>query len=80
MNTQTSPQAWPPVAVRPDREGFLTGLCAGRFRWDVVHPFPKQDTVDRTTGNAVLDELRQFLMTRVDPDADRRQRQSCLMG
>ena len=53
MNTQTSTQALPPVAVRPDREGFLAGLCAGRFRWDVVHPFPNQDTVDRRTGDAV---------------------------
>jgi alkylation response protein AidB-like acyl-CoA dehydrogenase len=68
MNSQTFTQAAPPVAVWPDREGILAGLCAGRFRWDVVHPFPKQDTVDRTTGDAVLDELRQFLMTRVDPD------------
>ena len=61
MNTQTSTQAWPPVAVQPDREGFLAGLCAVRFRWDVVHPFPKQNTADRTTGT---DQLMATSMTR----------------
>jgi alkylation response protein AidB-like acyl-CoA dehydrogenase len=68
MGTQTSTQASPPAALRPDREGFLAGLCAGRFRWDVVHPFPRQDDADRRTGDAVLAELRHFLVTRVDPD------------
>ena len=30
--------------------------------------FPRQDTADRSIGDAVLAELRQFLTTRVDPD------------
>jgi alkylation response protein AidB-like acyl-CoA dehydrogenase len=68
MSTQTLSQASPPAAVWPDREGFLAGLCAGRFRWDVVHPFPRQDAADRLAGAAVLAELVEFLTTHVDPD------------
>ena len=68
MSTQTLPQASPPAAVWPEREGFLAGLCAGRFRWDVIHTFPKQDAADRRVGDAVLAELVEFLTTHVDPD------------
>src|SRR6478752_8753602 len=68
MSTQTLPQGSPPAAVWPEREGFLAGLCAGRFRWDVIHTFPKQDAADRHAGDAVLSELVEFLTTHVDPD------------
>src|SRR3954447_6973784 len=49
-------------------QGFLAGLCAGRFHWDLVHPFPRQDADDRATGDAVVAEMHQFLATHVDPD------------
>jgi alkylation response protein AidB-like acyl-CoA dehydrogenase len=69
MHIETSTQDAPEAAESPDREGFLAGLCGGRFHWDLVHPFPKQDTDDRRAGDAVLSELRRFLSTHVDPDA-----------
>jgi alkylation response protein AidB-like acyl-CoA dehydrogenase len=65
MSTQTSPRGSTPAAVQ---EGFLAGLCAGRLRWDVIHPFPGQDAADRRTGDGVLAELRRFLTAHVDPD------------
>jgi alkylation response protein AidB-like acyl-CoA dehydrogenase len=68
MHIQTSTQDATAAAVWPDREGFLAGLCAGRFHWDLVHPFPRQDAGDRSAGDAVLAELRRFLTTQVDPD------------
>lgn len=49
-------------------EGFLAGLCAGRFHWDLVHPFPRQDAGDRRAGDALVAEVREFLTTNVDPD------------
>src|SRR4051794_15497608 len=49
-------------------QGFLAGLCAGRFHWDLVHPFPSQDADDRAAGDAVVAEVHQFLATHVDPD------------
>src|SRR4051795_13275266 len=49
-------------------QGLLAGLCAGRFHWDLVHPFPRQDADDRATGDAVVAEVHQFLATHVDPD------------
>ena len=51
-----------------DQEGFLAGICGGRFRWDVVHPFPQQEAGDRATGVAVLAELDRFLRSHVDAD------------
>jgi alkylation response protein AidB-like acyl-CoA dehydrogenase len=68
MSTQTTARPSAAAEPWPDGEGFLAGLCAGRFRWEAVHPFPRQDAADREAGDAVLAELRQFLMTRVDPD------------
>ena len=40
MQIQTTSEDAPGAAVWPDREGFLAGLCAGRFHWDLLHPFP----------------------------------------
>ena len=76
MNTQTSTQSSPPAAAWPDGEGFLAGLCAGRFRWDVLHPFPRQDTDDRRAGDAALAELAKwkslkYLDVQEDPVTDK---------
>src|SRR3954468_18675983 len=68
MHIEMSSQDSPAPAVWRDREWFLAGLCAGRFHWDVVHPFPRQDPADRRAGDAVLGELHEFLTTRVDPE------------
>jgi alkylation response protein AidB-like acyl-CoA dehydrogenase len=51
------------------REGFMAGLYAGRFHWDVIAPFPEHDPADRRAGDAVLADLRRLLRERVDPHA-----------
>ncbi|MFE7314390.1 acyl-CoA dehydrogenase family protein [Streptomyces sp. NPDC057555] len=53
----------------PGRPSFLEELYQGRFRWDLLHPFPHQDTVDRAHGDEVVSALREFLRRRVDPVA-----------
>ena len=68
MHIQTSTPDAPGAAVWPDREGFLAGLCAGRFHWDLIHPFPRQDAGDRSAGDAVLAELRRCAGTQYDAD------------
>jgi len=47
---------------------FLAELRAGRFRWDLIHPFPQQDPADRTLGAAAAAELLDLLTGVVDPD------------
>src|SRR4051794_23490484 len=69
MNPQASTQDAPPAAARPDGEGFLAGLCAGRFRWNLLHPFPRQDADERRIGDAAVAHLQRFLTTHVDPEA-----------
>ncbi len=59
----------PLPAAGPPGEGFLAGLCAGRFRWDVIHPFPRQDPADSRIGDALVAEVRRFLEAEVDPEA-----------
>jgi len=48
---------------------FLVELRAGRFRWDLVDPFPVQSTEDSKRGTAALTDLRALLTARVDADA-----------
>lgn len=48
--------------------GFLGELYAGRFRWDLIHPFPAQDRADRAAGAAARSALSELLERAVDPD------------
>jgi alkylation response protein AidB-like acyl-CoA dehydrogenase len=48
---------------------FAAELFMGRFRPELVHPFPEQDPADRAEGDAFLAELGAFLRERVDPVA-----------
>ncbi|MFD0385390.1 hypothetical protein ACFQ2B_33245 [Streptomyces stramineus] len=38
------------LASDPDRPSFLEELYQGRFRWDLIHPFPEQQ---QPTASAV---------------------------
>lgn len=67
MSTQISRSGPEPAAAAP--EGFVAGLYAGRFHWDVIAPFPEQDPADRRAGDDVLADFRQLLRERVDPHA-----------
>ena len=48
---------------------FAAELFLGRFRPELVHPFPDQDPADRAEGDAFLTRLEAFLRERVDPIA-----------
>ncbi|MFB7954663.1 acyl-CoA dehydrogenase family protein [Streptomyces sp. NPDC056045] len=53
----------------PDRPSFLEELYQGRFRWDLIHPFPEQDPADRARGDEAVAALDAFLRDHVDPVA-----------
>jgi alkylation response protein AidB-like acyl-CoA dehydrogenase len=46
---------------------FTTELISGRFRWDLMSPWPTQDPADQSAGDAVVARMREFLAERVDP-------------
>ncbi|NNE43617.1 MAG: DNA polymerase II, partial [Gemmatimonadetes bacterium] len=47
---------------------FGAELFLGRFRPDLVFPFPEQDPKDRAEGDAFLQKLEQFLKDHVDAE------------
>ncbi|MEU3355319.1 acyl-CoA dehydrogenase family protein [Streptomyces sp. NPDC037389] len=61
------------LASDPDRPSFLEELYQGRFRWDLIHPFPEQRPEDRERGDAAVASVGALLRERIDPvevDAD----------
>ncbi len=40
----------------------------GSFRWDLVHPFPKQNLEDTKRGDLFLEKLEHCLKEHIDPD------------
>ena len=51
-----------------DRVSFLDELRSGRLRWDLIHPFPRQDPADLAAGDSAAARLRDLLAEQVDPD------------
>lgn len=47
---------------------FVGELFLGRFKSDLVFPFPKQSEADRRAGDAYLARVETFLRANVDPD------------
>ena len=47
---------------------FVRELFLGRFRLDLLHPYPQQTAADEKRTEAYLDRLRPFLENEVDPD------------
>ncbi len=51
---------------------FIAELFAGRFRWDLIHPFPVQRADDRKIGDAFLASLEECITEHINPsDVDR---------
>lgn len=50
------------------RSSFLRNLYEGRFRWDLVHPFPEQTPEDKQKGDVYLASLEKLLREKLDPD------------
>jgi alkylation response protein AidB-like acyl-CoA dehydrogenase len=49
------------------REGFLGHLFGGRFRWDLIQPFPEQSPEEQQLGDTLVLEMEQFMKEHVDP-------------
>ena len=58
----------------PDGQ-FLAELMIGRFRWDLLRPFPRQHEADRAIGDKAAHGIAAFVAEHLDPlsiDDDRR--------
>ncbi len=56
-------------------EQFLAELMVGRFRWDLLQPFPQQSDSDGNIGDKAVHDIGAFVAGHVDPmsiDDDRR--------
>jgi alkylation response protein AidB-like acyl-CoA dehydrogenase len=49
------------------REGFVGQLFGGRFRWDLIQPFPEQSPEEQRIGDAIVLEMERFMKEHVDP-------------
>ena len=47
---------------------FIAELFKGRFRWDLVHPFPVQDPEDKKIGDEMIARAKAILEKHLDPD------------
>lgn len=47
---------------------FVAELFAGKFRWDLMHPFPVQDPEDKRTGDELIAKIKVVLEKHVDPN------------
>ncbi len=56
------------------KASFARELFNGRFRLDLIHPFPKESPEDRRRGDDYRNKLRAFLETHLDPEEVARKR------
>ncbi|MBE0596487.1 MAG: acyl-CoA dehydrogenase family protein [Desulfuromonadales bacterium] len=54
---------------------FVSELFMGRWRPQLVFPFPEQEAADRQAGDEIVAKLRRFLTTEVDADGIDRERE-----
>jgi alkylation response protein AidB-like acyl-CoA dehydrogenase len=47
---------------------FLNCLESGTLRWELLHPFPEQDSADRDIGATHVRAIGEFLAAEVDPE------------
>lgn len=47
---------------------MLEELYRGRLRWDLLRPFPEEDSADQLAGQAAVREVRVLLREHVDPE------------
>lgn len=56
-----------------DKPSFLRELFLGKFRFDLIHPFPKPKGVDRPEFQEFYRQMKDFLLHEVDSEAIDRQ-------
>jgi len=47
---------------------FIAEMFKGKFRWDLVHPFPLQDPKDKERGDQMMAKAKEVLERTLDPD------------
>ncbi len=47
---------------------FTAELFQGRFRWDLIHPYPDQSAEDKAIGDKLLVDLEAVLRKHIDPE------------
>ncbi|MCG8700287.1 MAG: acyl-CoA dehydrogenase family protein, partial [Bacteroidales bacterium] len=47
---------------------FTSELFQGRFRWNMINPFPEQDAEDKEIGDRYLEKLKTCLATYIKPE------------
>lgn len=47
---------------------FVGELFTGKVRWDLIFPYPEQDSADKKIGDAFLAKLEPFLKANLNPD------------
>jgi alkylation response protein AidB-like acyl-CoA dehydrogenase len=52
-----------------DRPSFLRDLFLGKLRLDFIHPYPEPDVEEESRAREFLDQLAEFMRTRVDSEA-----------
>ncbi len=50
------------------KPSFVAELFMGRFRTDLVTPYPLQSPTDKAIGDKFLEKLESFLKANLDPD------------
>ncbi|MCX8064361.1 MAG: acyl-CoA dehydrogenase family protein [Candidatus Hydrogenedentes bacterium] len=46
---------------------FTAEMFRGRFRWDLVHPYPEQSEEDKKAGDEMIEKIKAMLEEYVDP-------------
>src|SRR5437870_11317697 len=54
---------------------FVRDLFLGKFRLDLIHPYPEQDPEEVRRARPFLEQLERFLRERVDSDKIDRERE-----
>ena len=59
--------AFASLGRKKDAPNFMLDLLLGRFRWDLIRDFPRQNPDDQALGDEVVANFRAFLDAHVDP-------------
>jgi len=70
-NTEAKEQAMDLAEESREKEwkfpSFTAELFRGKFRWDLMHPYPQQSPEDKKTGDEVIEKYREVFDKHVDP-------------
>ncbi len=46
---------------------FTAEMFRGKFRWDLMHPYPEQDPADKQVGDELIEKIREVFDKHLDP-------------